>query len=305
MPADAKLIVVTGAAGFVGSHLVREFSAQGYDVIAADRRAEGLRCLAALPGVSLRAGDLTDARYCADLLADVHGVIHCAGVSRVSSAVNAPLDALQSTVLASGNLFAALRQRGNTWLVVVSTREVETLLANPTGVSALADLYGVCKLTVEQLARSFCLDSGIPLVICRLSDVYGSANDHANKLLPTFLERSLAGDPLEIRDTTTRFCFTHINDVVAGISGAVHELSAGHLTYQLRRIWGERWVTAPELAQLIKEVLASDSKLRVSTSSPTSTLAPCISLPHDEGTWHFVEGVPLEEGLKRMSALRG
>jgi nucleoside-diphosphate-sugar epimerase len=301
MPADAKVIVVTGAAGFVGGHLVREFSAQGYDVIAADRRSEGLQRLAGLPGVSLQAGDLTDQRYCADLIADARGVIHCAGASRVSSAVNAPIDALQSTIIASGNLFDALRQHNDKWLVVVSTREVETLLANPEGCCALADLYGACKLTVEQLARAFCLDSGIPLVICRLSDVYGSANDHANKLLPVFLERSLAGDPLEIRDTTTKFCFTHIDDVVAEITGAVQELLAGRLTYQIRRIWGERWVTAPELAQLIKEVFVSESKHLV---SPLPSKAR-VSLPHDEEAWHFVEGVSLEEGLKRMSVFQG
>ncbi len=293
-----KTIVVTGAAGFVGGHLVNELSARGYCVIAADRRPDGLERLTGLPGVSIRVGDLTDASYCAKLVAEADGVIHCAGVSRVSSAVNEPLGALKSTVLASGNLFDALRRHQKKWLVLMSTREVENLTTAPEKVNSLAQLYGICKSTVEQLARSFCLDSGTPLVICRLSDVYGSANDHANKLLPLFLKNSLCGASLEIRDTTTKFCFTHIDDVIAGITEAVDQLVEGRLTYQLRKIWGERWITAPELAQLIKEMFTSKSAHMVSAPAPGDKM---LTSSDEEEVWNFTENVSLEEGLKRMS----
>ena len=254
-----------------------------------------------LPGVLIQAGDLTNLTYCSELLANADGVIHCAGVSRVSSAKNAPLDAMQSTMLASGNLFETIRNQGNKWLVVVSTREVEnqSITKEP---NTLEDLYGICKTTVEQLARCFCLGAGTPLVICRLSDVYGSPSDHANKLLPVFLTRSLAGSPLEIRDTTTRFCFTHINDVVTGISEAVEQLETGKVTFQLRKIWGDRWVTAPELAQLIKKTFASESEHVVSPP----TLRDKIEATADDAlTWNFTETISLEEGIKQMSGFRG
>ncbi|NOX75094.1 MAG: NAD(P)-dependent oxidoreductase [Gammaproteobacteria bacterium] len=298
MATKTKTIVVTGAAGFVGGHLVNEFSGRGYRVIAADLQSDTLDRYAQLPNVVLRAGDLTDLNYCSDLISGADGVVHCAGASRVSSAVNAPLNALKSTVLASGNLFETIRQQGDKWLVVTSTREVENNAVAAGNSSALADLYGICKFTVEQLARSFCLEAGIPLVICRLSDVYGSQRDHANKLLPIFLMRSLVGDPLEIRDTATKYCFTHIDDVIAGIAGAVKQLEDGQIRFQLRKIWGERWITAPELAQLIKEISVSESRHVISPMAPGAQFSASL----DKDTlWDFSETISLEEGLKRMS----
>lgn len=302
-----KTILVTGAGGFVGGHIALDLASAGFQVRASDQHQQEAQLAHRFAGarnITLMTGDITDQDDCRRLTEQVNGVMHCAGISRVSLAQRDPARCFDINVRGTVNLLDALRRSTlDAGLILMSTREVERIAhPSPRGCQA-EDAYALSKKLAEEAAQSYAHEQQRGGLIYRLSDVYGSQFDHPGKLLPTLLSQALAQQPLHLNSPQHRCYYTHIDDVSAALVTGMQALCEQPRLRDLRRMWSGNGLTSYELAQLILEKTASQSTL---------VLAPdTASLPHNVNTgthlrstgWSFMPTVNIARGIERLIEL--
>lgn len=203
-------VLVTGGAGFVGTHLCRV-------LVDAGRRVRVLdSAVPVVAGVEWVAGSFAQADELHAALSGCEGVVHLAGVTRAGAAARDPGRCFDLNVSAVGRLFETVHGRVPTpWLLLASSRAV---------VDEPSEIYGASKLCMEQVARAYALRDGSRVHCLRFADVYGGLDDHPDKVLPRLLARALADEVLEIDEPSARFEFVHIDDTVRGVLDVIDGL---------------------------------------------------------------------------------
>ncbi|GAA3255684.1 NAD-dependent epimerase/dehydratase family protein [Nonomuraea helvata] len=233
-PQQLEHVVVTGVAGFIGSHLAEVLLKQGASVLGIDRRppshdptaAQNLADLIAEPGFTLIEGDLTDL----DLTRFTKGasaVFHLAGVPGVRPSWGDRFtDYLASNIMATQRLLEACAATDVPRLVLASSSSVYGTGTDrpsheedlPTPLSP----YGVTKLAAERLALAYALRPSTPtsVVALRYFTVYGP-QQRSDMAIYRVLEAALTRRPMRLYgDGTQRRDFTYVDDAVAATIAA-------------------------------------------------------------------------------------
>lgn len=212
-------VLVTGGEGLVGTPLCRRLLACGHDISVLDTRAVDPRSR----------GDVRDTVRLRTSLEGCDGVVHLAAVSRVVLAEREPVlceatnvDALRTLIQLS---LASVRRP---WIVFASSREVygqaDRLPVVEDTPLAPVNVYGRSKVAGEQLC-ALAREAGLRTAIARLSNVYGSVHDHADRVVPAFVRAALAGRSLRLDGAESTFDFTHVDDAADGIARMVDALA--------------------------------------------------------------------------------
>ena len=247
-------ILVTGSDGLVGTALCNLLESAGNEVVRLDLRPRHK---------SSSPGDVLDLRSLSSSAASCAGIIHLAAVSRVIWGETDPEGCLRSNVLGTANIAevaASLPTRP--WVVLASSREVygraRTLPVTERHVTAPVNVYGRSKLFAEHVVRS--LDqTGRRVAIVRLSSVYGSADDHPDRVVPAFCRAALAHDRLRVNGSKCTFDFTHVDDAAAGILRTAQMLASGHALAEPINLVSGIPTSLHELATLIIRCAGSRS----------------------------------------------
>lgn len=213
-------ILITGSEGLVGSALRRKLESSEFEVCGLDIRA----------GHS-EAGDVRDPIDVRNAMWGCVGVVHLAAVSRVVWGERDPDLCWKTNVEGFRNVLEAADQLAiKPWVVFASSREVygqpEQLPANEETPLRPVNVYARSKVAGEQLIAG-ARDRGLRACVIRLSNVYGSTQDHLDRVVPAFARAALLGQPLRIDGCDHTFDFTHISDVVQGIAALVELLDRG------------------------------------------------------------------------------
>ena len=227
-----KSVLITGAAGFIGSHLAERCLELGWDVIALDSftdyyahalKRQNLAQVADDPACTVIEGDLLEVDL-VSILADVKIVFHLAAQAGVRTSWDDFRQYTRRNVDATQRLLEAARGASLDRLVVASTSSVygdaETLPTPETVIPRPVSPYGVTKLATEHLARIYWRTFGVPAVCLRYFTVYGPRQrpDMAfNRLITRALAREtfqVFGDGNQTRD------FTFVGDAVSGTVAA-------------------------------------------------------------------------------------
>jgi UDP-glucose 4-epimerase len=213
--------LVTGGAGFIGSHLVRRLAARGFDVHVADDFSTGHRT--ALAGLDVEvierdlAGDSLD-----DLVRDRDVIFHLAAVPSVPRSVKEPLRSHQAAATATLRLLTAARDAGVRRFITSSSSSVYGDVAKPPMRESMPTLprspYAVAKLAAEGYTRVFASLFGMSTVNLRYFNVFGPRQDPNSPyaaVIPLFVTSYLRrqrpvvyGDGRQSRD------FTYVDNVV-------------------------------------------------------------------------------------------
>ncbi|MCA9690986.1 MAG: NAD-dependent epimerase/dehydratase family protein, partial [Myxococcales bacterium] len=192
------------------------------------------------------------------------GIVHLAAVSRVVWGERDPANCRATNVGGTYNVIdAALSSPRRPWIVFASSREV---YGEPAALPVREDaplcpinLYGETKVAGERLvddARA----AGLNTSVVRLSNVYGSIDDHGDRVVPAFVRRAVEGKPLRIDGPDHTFDFTHVDDTVRGISAVIDGLVAGQRLPPIHLLTGVP-TTLGELAAVAVDLAASRSPL--------------------------------------------
>jgi len=216
-------LLVTGAAGFIGSHLCRRLVAEGHEVVGFDDLSEGNAQvnLADVPEVKLVAGDLRDAEAVAAAATGCDAILHHAARKSVPRSVREPEAFVEVNVRGTLNVLLAAREAGASVVFASSSSVYGDQEVYPLSESfepRPRSPYAATKLAGEALMRSWWHSYGVPTVSLRYFNVYGPFQDPASEyaaVIPRFVTACLTGStPVIYGDGEQARDFTFIDDVV-------------------------------------------------------------------------------------------
>jgi len=308
-PTKSSHIVVTGAAGFIGFHTVQGLGERNYSVNAFDLKPSLGRKLDS-PSVSWHYGDMQDLETIRKLTEGVDGIIHLAGISRLSDGFQNPHLCMMTNTIGALNVLECARvAKKSPWVILGSTREVQdvrlpndnVLFQNARGV------YGLSKLCSEFLGERFARDYGLRVLTLRFSDVYGSMLDNFDRVLPKFVVRAIQNAPITVTDSPNEHDFTYYADVVEAIVKGVQFIDRQEKGfYDAATICTGNGTKIRELATLVIELAQSKSFLTINEPTEQDAFRSSPLLNNTDRArklLSFTSRVTLEEGLKRTIAV--
>ena len=240
--------LITGGAGFIGSHLVEHFVAAGHDVTVLDDLSSGRRTNLAAVRRAIRfiRGSVTDLNTCRRAVEGVDCVLHHAAVTSVQQSVDDPL--VTHTVNATGtlNVLLAARDKGVSRVVYAGSTSAygntATLPNSEEQVSRPLSPYAASKLAGEEYCVAFHATFGLETVVLRYFNIFGPRQDPNSQyaaVVPRFIAAASAGErPTIFGDGGQRRDFVYIANVVhanvlatgapaAGVAGQVFNVGCG------------------------------------------------------------------------------
>jgi len=282
-------ILITGGAGFIGSHLAEALLARGELVTVIDNQSTGtVKNLAPIerhPHFAFVPGSVADRELVAKYVGQADVVYHLAAAVGVQLIASNPIHTIETNVYPTEILLAELRrqheQGRDVKLFLASTSEVYGKNPKPSW-SEEDDLvfgsttrarwsYGVSKAIDEFLALAHWREQGLPLVIARFFNVVGLRQTGSyGMVLPRFVDAALAGRPLTVHDDGRQVrCFAHVTDVVESVLALMHTPAALGRVFN---VGSDQPVSILELAQRV--VQAVDPQLPIEFQSYAEAYSP-------------------------------
>jgi UDP-glucose 4-epimerase len=261
-------VLVTGGAGFIGSHVVGELLQRGYEVTVLDDLSGGFRDNVPA-GAELVVGSITDAGL-VDRLFRTHQfeyVCHFAayaaeGLSHFIKQFNYTNNLIGSVNLINASINAGVKCFAFTSSIAVYGTSPVLPMTEDTPPHP-EDPYGVAKLAVEQELAINKRFFDMNYVVFRPHNVYGERQNVADRyrnVIGIFMNQIMQGEPMTIfGDGTQTRAFSHIDDVAPHIARSVHEPAACN---QVFNVGADQPYTVNDLAQTVAEVFDADPAIR-------------------------------------------
>ena len=307
-PLTARTCVVTGGAGFIGSHLAAALLARGDRVRIADNLSTGYRHnLEVNPGAEFLEGDLADLVFATQAVAGADVVFHQAAIPSVPRSVKDPIGSNRANIDATLNVLMAARDAGVRRVVYAGSSSAygdtpelpkrEDMAPNPRSP------YALQKLVSEQYCQMFTELYGIETVTIRYFNVFGPRQDPSSaysgvisqfaKALTEQRSPTIYGDGGQTRD------FTYIDNVIDGVlraaeapraNGEVINVATGGRISLLELFEAMKKITGVEVSPVFAEARAGDvrdSQADISKAQRLLDYAPIISF--EDGLTRTIE----------------
>lgn len=271
--ARENTILVTGGAGFIGSHLVERLLDEKKTVVVIDDLSTGslenMRAVQAHPHFHFIQSKISACAELPKLTAGADFIFHLAATVGVELVVKSALNVLESSLLETQTLLRAAAV-GGTPLLLTSTSEVygkspnaefdedDDLLIGPPGQSRWS--YACSKLNDEFLALAYAREKSLPVIITRLFNTVGPRQTgRFGMVLPRFIGAALTGQPLKVfGDGSQTRCFCLVDDVVEAM---IRLQRCSKARNEVFNVGGTDEVTILELAEMVVKTLRSKSKI--------------------------------------------
>lgn len=258
-------IVVTGGAGFIGSHLVERLVKDGNDVVVVDTLLRGNKIpKEVFSKIEFHRVDVADREKMAQISKGADLIFHLAAILGVDIVADNPIETMETEVNGMQSVAAAAIQNGIKKIVYASTSGVYGHLALEQSVNEdiLVDprtSYAMAKRYNEIYLASLYEEKGIESVALRFFNVYGLRQDN-RMVIPRFFEQSLDDKPITVYGSgkQTRD-FTYVGDAVE----ATIRLGEKVKGFEIFNIANEKEFTIGELAEVIKEMTSSNSEIKL------------------------------------------
>ena len=268
----AHRVLITGGAGFIGSHLAEKLLAEQYKVDVIDDLSTGslanIIYLRTNPNFRFIQGTATDRRLLTETLRGDDAIYHLAASVGVRLVVEKLVQSIESNVKGGEAVLAVASDLGKK-VLLTSTSEVygrgdrevfseeDDLAMGPTIKGRWS--YACSKALDEYLAFAYHMERELPVTVVRLFNTVGERqSSHYGMVLPTFVKQAIAGQPLTIHgDGTQSRCFCHVSDVVGALQKLMESDEANGEVYN---VGSTESVTIEELADRVIELTGSRSE---------------------------------------------
>ena len=282
--------LITGGAGFIGSHLAEELLGRGQQVYVLDNLSTGsvenIEHLKSSPAFHYHIDSVENEPLLAELIDRCDVVYHLAAAVGVKLIVESPVHTIETNVHCT-ELVLKHANKKKKKVVLASTSEVygkangvpfredQDLVLGPTTKGRWS--YACSKAIDEFLALAYWREKKLPVVIVRLFNTVGPRQTgRYGMVVPSFVKQALLLHPITVYgDGKQTRCFTYVGDVVRALPIlADHPEAVG----QIFNIGGGREISINELAQLVKKITGSSS--------------PIVHIPYDEAYEEGFEDMP-------------
>jgi len=249
-------LLITGSKGFIGAALKGMLEQMGAEIVSCDIRENPK-------------DDVKDFSRLKAKIENVEGVIHLAAVSRVKIAQENPLECIQTNIGGTINVLEAARQENedHPWIIFGSSREVygesPVLPVTEDYPRNSINIYGVSKITGEDMCKMYSTHYGLNTRILRFSNVYTGLYDQLDRVIPKFILQALENEDLIINGSgNEQFDFTYIEDTVRGVNACIQEVSKSNISFEHYNISSGIPISLRSLAELIVKKTGSNSHIK-------------------------------------------
>ena len=313
-------ILVTGCAGFIGSHTCQRLLADGYQVIGLDnfdpfydRGLKQANLATLLPHPSFRFHEL-ELRRGGEALADalpaapIDAVVHLAAKAGVGPSVRQPVEYLENNVVATAHLLEWMRRRGISKLFFASSSSVygntpaRPFREDMNLLGASISPYAASKLAGEQLTATYHHLHGLDVLNARFFTVYGP-RQRPDLAINKFVRLLRAGEPIPVfGDGRTARDYTFVLDTVDGIARGVAYLLAHHGVCETLNLGNHQPVALLALIQAVGEAVGVTPRLEFRPMQPGDVEVTYADISKARTLLGYAPQTPLAEGLRQYVA---
>lgn len=267
-------VLITGGAGFIGSHLAERCLAEGWRVAILDDLSTGafanIEHLKNKPAFSYHIDSVFNEPLVGEMVDGADIVFHLAAAVGVKLIIDSPVRTIETNVHGTEVVLRCAAKKGKR-VMLASTSEVygksehfpfredDDLVLGPTNIDRWS--YAASKALDEWLALAYARERRLPVTVLRFFNTVGPRQiDRYGMVLPTFVRQALRGDPLTIHETgNQQRCFCYVGDVTEAL---IRLAQAPAALGEVVNIGNDQEVTINELAALIREITGSPSPIQ-------------------------------------------
>jgi UDP-glucose 4-epimerase len=302
-------VLVTGGAGFIGSHIVRRMLDLDHEVVVLDNFSTGRRSNldAVLSDIDVSEGDVGCLEHVEQAVAGCDAVFHQAALPSVPRSIADPLSSHQANATGTLNVLVAARDAGARRVVMASSSSVYGSVPDLPKRESMPTLpmspYAVSKLAAESYCRSWFDLYGLETVALRYFNVFGPRQDPLSAyaaVVPRFIAAYAAGEPPVIfGDGKQSRDFTYIDNVLDANIGALESPAAPGRVYNVAC---NDSVTLNELADELRELMGAAARPVHAAPRPGEVRHSLASIDAARADLGYAPKVSLREGLRRTIA---
>ena len=302
-------ILITGADGFIGSHLTEMLHNKGHSIKALSQYnsfnnwgwLEDTHCLDSIEVIS---GDIRDPYFCKEITEDIDVIYHLAALIAIPYSYVAPESYVETNIKGTLNICQAAKDHGNIKVIHTSTSEVYGT-ANYVPIDEGHPLqpqspYSASKIGADAMAMSFHNSFELPLIIARPFNTYGPRQS-ARAVIPTIISQIAAGSKkIELGDLSPTRDFNYVEDTCRGLLSLSESPDA---IGEVVNIGSNSEVSILEMLELIKNIMNSEVEFimdpkRIRPKNSEVERLWCDNTKIEKLTSYKPE-IKLEEGLKK------
>jgi NAD dependent epimerase/dehydratase len=261
-----KKLLVTGADGFIGSHLVESLVREGYEVSALTQYNSfgtwgWLENSHVKNDIQVLSGDIRDPHFCRDIVKGKDAVMHLAALIAIPYSYTAPASYVDTNINGTINICRASLDAGVERVIHTSTSEVYGT-AQYVPIDEKHPLqpqspYSASKIGADAMAQSFYNSFDLPLTIARPFNTYGPRQS-ARAVIPTIITQIASGfREIKLGDTSPTRDFNYVEDTCRGF---IHILRAKETIGEIINIGSNFEISVQETLEIIKKIMGSNVK---------------------------------------------
>ena len=290
---------ITGASGFIGSHVAEALTWAGHQPVAIDLRPPHD------PSIEYRQASILDNARLTESVSDLDALFHLAAVADVNDVVSDPAASMQLNVTGTLNALEAARRSGLRRFVLASTVWVYSSVPNSAGdivdesefmdLAASRHIYTSSKIAAEMLCHDYWNMHKLPFTILRYGIPYGPRM-RLSLVVPVFVRKALRGEALTVSgDGSQHRKFVYVQDLARGHALALSD-TAENQTYNLD---GNEKITILRIAETVLQLTGSDRPIEFMPARAGDYSGKDVSSAKASRELGWTPEVDFEEGMKR------
>ncbi|AIF70349.1 UDP-glucose 4-epimerase [Palaeococcus pacificus DY20341] len=264
-------ILVTGGAGFIGSHLVDALMERGHEVKVVDDLSAGslenIKRWLDNERFEFIKGDLREPSVCSEAVKGVEAVFHLAANPEVRIGAQSPELLYETNVLLTYNILEAMKRENVEYLIFTSSSTVygdAKIIPTPEDYAPLEPIsvYGGVKLAAEALISGYAHTFDIKSLVFRLANIIGERSNHG--VIYDFINK-LKANPGELEilgDGTQRKSYLHVSDTVEAMLYLFERFKEEGKIFDVYNLGSEDWITVKEIAETVSKGMGLNPKFR-------------------------------------------
>jgi UDP-glucuronate 4-epimerase len=314
-------VLITGAAGFIGSHVAQYLLARGQPVVGLDNfdpfypaaaKQRNLREISTNSNFTFIEGDITDPAVVTRAAAGVEGVIHLAAKAGVRPSIADPAGYMRANVVGTSVVLEAAKLSKASRVVVASSSSVygnnpKVPFSETDDVSRPISPYAASKRATELVCSAHQHLTGMPTACLRFFTVFGP-RQRPDLAIQQFIARIIAGETIKMfGDGTTSRDYTYIDDIVRGVVAAYDRIASfkapeDGTAFRIWNLGGSSPVSLREMIAAIERVVGREAKIERISTQPGDVERTFADLSRSARELDFKPRTRLEEGIAMQLA---